>query len=134
MRQRGISYCVYLKNRLPAIGMNMYIFCRLTSLPIRQQSLPLRSTESTPTTTGGELKRPLAGRIDRTHPSSEVTSGLVWDVFPPLPSSLTLVWWAQMQVVEALLGVQFSGRGFCRTPLVAGSRNTLALDAAGQVR
>ncbi|GIL50419.1 hypothetical protein Vafri_6548 [Volvox africanus] len=37
------------------------------------------------------------------------------------------------KVVEALLGVQFSGRSFSRTPLVAGSRNTLALDAAGQV-
>ncbi|GFR50047.1 hypothetical protein Agub_g12098 [Astrephomene gubernaculifera] len=37
------------------------------------------------------------------------------------------------KVVERLLGVQFSGRGFCRTPLVAGSRNTLAIDAAGQV-
>ncbi|GIL92948.1 hypothetical protein Vretifemale_20418 [Volvox reticuliferus] len=37
------------------------------------------------------------------------------------------------KVVEALLGLQFSGRSFSRTPLVAGSRNTLALDAAGQV-
>ncbi|EFJ39861.1 hypothetical protein VOLCADRAFT_108456 [Volvox carteri f. nagariensis] len=37
------------------------------------------------------------------------------------------------KVVEALLGVQISGRSFCRTPLVAGSRNTMALDAAGQV-
>lgn len=35
------------------------------------------------------------------------------------------------QVVDTLLGLQFSGRTFLRTPLVAGSRNTLAIDAAG---
>lgn len=34
-----------------------------------------------------------------------------------------------MQVIDTLLGLQFSGRTFLRTPLVAGSRNTLAIDA-----
>ena len=36
-------------------------------------------------------------------------------------------------VAESLLGLQFSGRGFGRIPIVAGSRNTLAIDADGQV-
>lgn len=38
------------------------------------------------------------------------------------------------KVVEALLGVQFSGRSFGRPPIVGGSRNTLAIDSDGQVR
>lgn len=38
------------------------------------------------------------------------------------------------KVVEALLGVQFKGRSFLSAPLVAGSRNTLAIDADGEVR
>ncbi len=38
------------------------------------------------------------------------------------------------KVVEAFLGVRLSGRTTYRTPLVAGSRNTLAIDADGQVR
>jgi len=37
------------------------------------------------------------------------------------------------KVVEALLGVQFKGRSFLSAPLVAGSRNTLAIDADGEV-
>ncbi|GAB4819656.1 hypothetical protein N2152v2_006702 [Parachlorella kessleri] len=37
------------------------------------------------------------------------------------------------KVVEALLGTRFRGRDFGRVPLVAGSRNTLAIDAEGQV-
>lgn len=37
------------------------------------------------------------------------------------------------KVVEALLGAQLAGRSFCRAPLVAGSRNTLAIDSDGQV-
>ena len=39
----------------------------------------------------------------------------------------------QPKVVEALLGTRFSGRDFRRSPLVAGSRNTLAIDADGNV-
>eukprot|EP00983_Pelagomonas_calceolata_P015355 487630-Pelagomonas_calceolata.AAC.1 len=38
------------------------------------------------------------------------------------------------KVVEALLGVQFKGRSFLSSPLVGGSRNTLAIDADGEVR
>lgn len=37
------------------------------------------------------------------------------------------------QVVEAMLGVQLSGRRFGQAPVVAGSRNTLAIDADGGV-
>mmetsp|Transcript_13602 Transcript_13602/g.29116 ORF Transcript_13602/g.29116 Transcript_13602/m.29116 type:complete len:631 (-) Transcript_13602:438-2330(-) len=37
------------------------------------------------------------------------------------------------KVVEALLGLRFAGRSFGRSPLVAGSRNTLAIDAEGGV-
>ncbi|KAF5827001.1 regulator of chromosome condensation 1/beta-lactamase-inhibitor protein II [Dunaliella salina] len=37
------------------------------------------------------------------------------------------------KVVEALLGVQFKGRSFLSNPLVGGSRNTLAIDASGEV-
>eukprot|EP01025_Chloroclados_australasicus_P016188 TRINITY_DN18019_c0_g1_i2.p1 TRINITY_DN18019_c0_g1~~TRINITY_DN18019_c0_g1_i2.p1 ORF type:complete len:499 (-),score=79.40 TRINITY_DN18019_c0_g1_i2:435-1931(-) len=37
------------------------------------------------------------------------------------------------KVVEALLGMQFRGREFGKNPLVTGSRNTLAIDAIGQV-
>ncbi|KAK9838506.1 hypothetical protein WJX81_003780 [Elliptochloris bilobata] len=37
------------------------------------------------------------------------------------------------KVVEALLGTRFRGREFLRAPLVAGSRNTLAIDSEGQV-
>lgn len=37
------------------------------------------------------------------------------------------------QVVEATLGLRLSGRKFNRTPIVAGSRNTLVLDGSGQV-
>lgn len=37
------------------------------------------------------------------------------------------------KVVESLLGVQLSGRSFARSPLVAGSRNSLAIDSDGQV-
>eukprot|EP00887_Chlorella_sp_A99_P001925 scaffold18.g1925.t1 len=37
------------------------------------------------------------------------------------------------KVVEALLGTRFSGRDFRTAPLVAGSRNTLAIDADGHV-
>ena len=37
------------------------------------------------------------------------------------------------KVCESLLGCRFMGRSFGRTPLVAGSRNTLAIDSNGQV-
>ncbi|KAG1674128.1 hypothetical protein FOA52_015758 [Chlamydomonas sp. UWO 241] len=37
------------------------------------------------------------------------------------------------KVVEAMLGVQLSGRRFGQAPIVAGSRNTLAIDADGGV-
>lgn len=37
------------------------------------------------------------------------------------------------KVVEALLGTRFRGRDFGCTPLVAASRNTLAIDADGNV-
>ncbi|KAI8473148.1 MAG: regulator of chromosome condensation 1/beta-lactamase-inhibitor protein II [Monoraphidium minutum] len=37
------------------------------------------------------------------------------------------------KVVEALLGLQLMGRGFPGTPLIAGSRNTLAIDSEGQL-
>jgi hypothetical protein len=40
---------------------------------------------------------------------------------------------ATPKVVEALLGARLAGRSFCRAPLVAGSRNTLAIDSDGQV-
>jgi len=38
------------------------------------------------------------------------------------------------KVVESLLGIQFKGRGHLSAPLVGGSRNTLAIDADGEVR
>lgn len=38
------------------------------------------------------------------------------------------------KVVESFLGIRLAGRTFYRNPLVTGSRNTLAIDAAGQVR
>jgi hypothetical protein len=37
------------------------------------------------------------------------------------------------KVVEALLGTRFRGREFGRTPLVAGSRGSLAIDAEGRL-
>lgn len=37
------------------------------------------------------------------------------------------------KVIEALLGTRFRGRAYGRSPVVAGSRNTLAIDADGQV-
>lgn len=37
------------------------------------------------------------------------------------------------KVVESLLGLQLRGRTFGRSPLICGSRNTLAIDAAGQL-
>ncbi|CAG9462728.1 unnamed protein product [Pedinophyceae sp. YPF-701] len=37
------------------------------------------------------------------------------------------------QVVDALLGRRLQGRGFIRIPIVAGSRNSLAIDQAGNV-
>ena len=37
------------------------------------------------------------------------------------------------KVVEALLGTRFRGREYGRSPLVAGSRNTVALEADGGV-
>ncbi|MEW5298972.1 MAG: hypothetical protein WDW36_002037 [Sanguina aurantia] len=37
------------------------------------------------------------------------------------------------KVVEATLGLRLSGRKFNRTPIVAGSRNTLVIDGSGQV-
>jgi hypothetical protein len=37
-------------------------------------------------------------------------------------------------VVESLLGVEFKGRSRLSSPLVGGSRNTLAIDAEGEVR
>lgn len=37
------------------------------------------------------------------------------------------------KVVEALLGTRLRGREFGRAPLVAGSRNTLAISAEGEV-
>ena len=50
-----------------------------------------------------------------------------------LTSAAAVLGYKRMQVVEALLGVQWSGRGFRNSPLVAGSRNTLAIDADGGV-
>ena len=37
------------------------------------------------------------------------------------------------KVIESLLGTRLRGRDFTASPLVGGSRNTLAIDADGQV-
>lgn len=37
------------------------------------------------------------------------------------------------KVVESLLGIRFRGRDFGKSPLIGGSRNTLAIDADGQL-
>jgi hypothetical protein len=37
------------------------------------------------------------------------------------------------KVIESLLGTRLRGRDFTTSPLVGGSRNTLAIDADGQV-
>lgn len=37
------------------------------------------------------------------------------------------------KVIESLLGTRLRGRDFISCPLVGGSRNTLAIDADGQV-
>lgn len=61
---------------------------------------------------------PLAQPAVLTHPSLLLRS-------PPV--------WQAPKVVEALLGTRFRGRDFNCTPLVAASRNTLAIDADGNV-